>query len=199
MEILLTSNTTAVVGNISTDAVAKSSNSTSATTEVTTTTTDAGVNETLVKEAAGEVTSQVATDEVTTDANTEGTVTDETATDETVADDIVTDETATDEVVTDETITEGIDTEEVVGEVGSDVAVEGEDIMIDDPYVDPIMNGDMGEGMVVDPGMTGVKDPLLSSWPFVIGISVAVLFVSIALGAFLAKRKIKKGIELYED
>lgn len=59
------------------------------------------------------------------------------------------------------------------------------------------------EGMYTDPGMeTGmaeVKDPLLSSWPFVIGISGLVLIVSVALGAFLARRKIKKGIDLYED
>ena len=55
------------------------------------------------------------------------------------------------------------------------------------------------EGMVVDAMGTGVKDPLLSSWPFVIGISIAVLAISVALGVLLAKRKIKKGIELYED
>ena len=56
-----------------------------------------------------------------------------------------------------------------------------------------------GEGMIVDAMGTGVKDPLLSSWPFVIGISFAVLAVSVALGVLLAKRRIKKGIELYED
>lgn len=56
------------------------------------------------------------------------------------------------------------------------------------------------EGMMMDP-MAGaqVKDPILSSWIFVIGISVLVLAASVALGIFLAKRKIKKGIELYED
>lgn len=56
------------------------------------------------------------------------------------------------------------------------------------------------EGMVMDP-MAGAqgKDPILSSWIFVIGISVLVLAASVALGIFLAKRKIKKGIELYED
>jgi hypothetical protein len=65
--------------------------------------------------------------------------------------------------------------------------------------------GETGEGMPTEDGMvvdamgTGVKDPLLSSWPFVIGISVAVLAISVALGVLLAKRKIKKGIELYED
>lgn len=55
-----------------------------------------------------------------------------------------------------------------------------------------------GEGTMVDP-MGAVKDPLLSSWPFVIGISAAVLAVSVTIGVLLAKRKIKKGIELYED
>ncbi len=56
------------------------------------------------------------------------------------------------------------------------------------------------EGMMMDP-MAGAqtKDPILSSWIFVIGISVLVLAASVALGIFLAKRKIKKGIELYED
>jgi hypothetical protein len=56
------------------------------------------------------------------------------------------------------------------------------------------------EGMMIDPmSGAGVKDPLLSSWPFVIGISAAVLAISIVIGVLLAKRKIKKGIELYED
>ncbi len=54
-------------------------------------------------------------------------------------------------------------------------------------------------GMNTEMGVPSAKDPLLSSWPFVIGISAAVLLVSVALGILLAKRKIKKGIELYED
>ena len=68
--------------------------------------------------------------------------------------------------------------------------------------MDAGMNGEgmpTEEGMVVDTMGAGVKDPLLSSWPFVIGISTVVLAVSVALGVLLAKRKIKKGIELYED
>lgn len=59
-----------------------------------------------------------------------------------------------------------------------------------------------GEGTMVDPTMMNGavgKDSLLSSWPFVIGISTAVLLVSIVLGTLLARRKIKKGIDLYED
>ncbi len=58
-------------------------------------------------------------------------------------------------------------------------------------------DGEMS-GDVLDTETT-VKDPLLSSWPFVIGISVVTLAVSIVIGILLAKRKIKKGFELYED
>ncbi|HHX11789.1 MAG TPA: hypothetical protein GX731_03130 [Clostridiales bacterium] len=65
---------------------------------------------------------------------------------------------------------------------------------------------DMGfdDGMYMDDpsmevGMGEVKEPLLSSLPFVLGVSGGVLIISIALGAFLASRKIKKGIDLYED
>ncbi len=54
----------------------------------------------------------------------------------------------------------------------------------------------MGSETLAD---AGVKDPLLASWPFVIGISAGVLAISIVIGIFLAKRKIKKGIDLYED
>jgi hypothetical protein len=70
---------------------------------------------------------------------------------------------------------------------------------IDGEYFDPGFydGGYMEPGM--DMGMAEVNDPLLSSWPFVIGISAAVFVVSIALGALLAKLKIKKGIDLYED
>ncbi len=60
-------------------------------------------------------------------------------------------------------------------------------------------DGDMYMDPVMETGMAQVKDPLLSSWPFVIGISAGVLLISMVLGALLARRKIKKGIELYED
>ncbi len=52
----------------------------------------------------------------------------------------------------------------------------------------------------MDGNMTATqKDPILASWPFVIGISSGTLFISILIGILLAKRKIKKGFELYED
>lgn len=58
------------------------------------------------------------------------------------------------------------------------------------------------DGTMVDPtlqaGAAG-KDSLLTSWPFVIGLSAGVLLISIVLGVLLAKMKIKKGIYLYED
>ncbi len=95
-----------------------------------------------------------------------------------------------------------------IAEEGTDaVMVETEATAVSEPV--PVFEGgpvgDIGfdEGMYMDPtmetGMAEVKDPLLSSWPFVIGISAVVLLVSMALGALLARRKIKKGIELYED
>lgn len=60
-------------------------------------------------------------------------------------------------------------------------------------------------GMEGDPGINGenmegtLKDPLLSSWPVVIGISIATIALGLALGILLAKKRIKKGIVLYED
>lgn len=67
---------------------------------------------------------------------------------------------------------------------------------------DGVSTGDMGgiTGEVPAAGMGGTgKDPLLSSWPFVVGITFLTLAISVAFGILLAKRKIKKGIELYED
>ncbi|BCJ93138.1 hypothetical protein acsn021_07070 [Anaerocolumna cellulosilytica] len=62
-----------------------------------------------------------------------------------------------------------------------------------------IYGGEMTGEIPGDVTGTGAKDPLLSSWPFVIGITVVTLAVSIGVGILLAKRKIKKGFELYED
>lgn len=72
-------------------------------------------------------------------------------------------------------------------------------MVVDEGYIDPGFydEGFMEPGMEME--MTEVKDPFLSSWINVAGISAAVLVVSIALGALLAKLKIKKGIDLYED
>lgn len=77
-----------------------------------------------------------------------------------------------------------------ISTVSIDAGDAGMPVMAEDgTFFDPMMEA----------GMTEVKDPLLASWPFVLGISGAVLLVSVALGAFLARRKIKKGIEIYED
>ena len=42
-------------------------------------------------------------------------------------------------------------------------------------------------------------DSLLSNWFFVGGISGSVLLLSIVIGLLLAKAKIKKGFDVYED
>lgn len=73
--------------------------------------------------------------------------------------------------------------------LNSTESVAGNDIMVPDGSE---MMGEVS-------GDPQVKDPLLSSWPFVIGISTVSLAVSIVLGILLARRKIKKGFELYED
>ena len=85
---------------------------------------------------------------------------------------------------------------------GDNVVMEGDTGMVQSSgavAADPAM----AEGTQSDPamqaGMAGGKGTLLSSWPFVGGISIAVILVSIAIGTFLARRKIKKGIEIYED
>ena len=68
-------------------------------------------------------------------------------------------------------------------------------ITTDDVTVDnSMMDGPMGmtEG-------TKSNDPLLSKPVYVFGISAITVMVSIVLGILLAKKRIKKGIELYED
>ena len=65
-------------------------------------------------------------------------------------------------------------------------------VATEDIYMDPAFDMGMYDEYGMETGMAEVKDPLLSSWPFVIGISVAVLFVSVALGALLARRKSKR-------
>ncbi|MDF2588710.1 MAG: hypothetical protein K0S41_2551 [Anaerocolumna sp.] len=60
------------------------------------------------------------------------------------------------------------------------------------------VTGEMG-GEIIGGEVVSPKDPILSSWPFVIGISALTIVVGVLLGLLLAKRKIKKGFELYED
>jgi uncharacterized membrane protein AbrB (regulator of aidB expression) len=58
-----------------------------------------------------------------------------------------------------------------------------------------------GDGMYGEVGMetAAAKGSVMSSWVFVIGITVATLAISIVLGVLLAKKRIKKGFDLYED
>lgn len=47
---------------------------------------------------------------------------------------------------------------------------------------------------------TGISmDALLSNWFFVGGVTAAVLALSIVFGLLLAKSRIKKGFDVYED
>lgn len=186
MEIMLTSSNAAAeiklkeaaAGAASTDIAVAEATTNVVTKEVV---ADTAVTNTTTNEAVvidGATSEAAVVEEVTADGVAEGEV----------AVDVNMDEVTVDSEVTTEIVTDGVMVDEMI--------TTGEGVMGDDSYIDPAF---AEEGMYVDPGMGQIKDPLLSSWPFVIGISLAVLFVSIALGAFLARRKIKKGIELYED
>jgi len=104
------------------------------------------------------------------------------------------DAAGTDEAVTDEAKDDTIADEAINME-----STTGEGIYESGLNMDPAYMGGLDAGMLVEPTMAEGKGSLLSSWPFVIGISAAVLVISIVVGALLAKLKIKKGIELYED
>lgn len=81
--------------------------------------------------------------------------------------------------------------EKVMASAGeSDMAVAGGDDMT------AAGGDDMTGGNFTE---TEVKDPLLSNLPFVIGVSFGVIIIGLVAGYLLAKRKIKKGFELYED
>ena len=76
-----------------------------------------------------------------------------------------------------------------VNGIRNNIAVDGGMIVSGD------MNGEM-PGMETEVGGNG---SLLSSWGFVGGITAATLVVSIVIGILLAKKRIKKGFDLYED
>ena len=68
--------------------------------------------------------------------------------------------------------------------------------------------GDMGYAEGMEEYMTGMMgevqqvskvDELMSSWIFVGSAVAVVLTIGVILGILLAKHKIKKGIDLYED
>lgn len=80
-------------------------------------------------------------------------------------------------------------------------------IVTDKVMGDMSFSGDMGfvEGMEYMDGMmeetqeAPLADRLMDSWIFVGGVTAAVLVIGVLLGFLSAKRKIKKGIDLYED
>lgn len=79
-------------------------------------------------------------------------------------------------------------------------------MVVDGGYVSGDYTGDSGyvdgydgidSGSLVDTS-TGAKDPIMSSWLFVGGIMTVVMAASIFLGILLAKKRIKKGFDIYE-
>lgn len=87
----------------------------------------------------------------------------------------------------------GVDEGEVIDGTGDtgDMAIGGDTSIGGDM---PGVDGTYGETT----GST-TKDPFLSSYVPIAGISAATLVVGVIIGILLAKKKIKKGIDLYED
>lgn len=80
-----------------------------------------------------------------------------------------------------------------------------ETIVVDDFVVgDMGYTGDMDYMIGMDEMTVGTQeiplgDKLMGSWVFVGGVTAAVLVIGVLFGLLSAKRKIKKGIDLYED
>lgn len=73
--------------------------------------------------------------------------------------------------------------------------------MIDSGFNGGYMGGSDGmDGMGdISTGQVSKADELMGSWVFVGGITAGVLVLGVLAGLLLAKLKIKKGIDLYED
>lgn len=173
--------------NISDESASEESTSENVTTDTATTDgqleTEAGSESVDGTEIEGENTSEAATVDETEAAGEEGTTEEGTISED--------GEASLDGEVTEEG--EMATDDEIIMDDGTAVTTDGMDLGVDDGFYDEMYAGmETGDG-------TQVKDPLLSNWFFVIGISAATLVVSIALGILLAKKRIKKGIELYED
>lgn len=74
-------------------------------------------------------------------------------------------------------------------------------MIIDGSYNGGYMGGSDGmDGMGdISTGQVSKADELMGSWVFVGGITAGVLVLGVLAGLLLAKLKIKKGIDLYED
>ena len=68
--------------------------------------------------------------------------------------------------------------------------VDGKDFIGDTGFID---------GTDGTTAQISMADKLMSSWVFVGGVTAGVLVIGFLLGFLSAKRKIKKGIDLYED
>ena len=89
------------------------------------------------------------------------------------------------------------------GGTGTDAGMEGGDVGNMTGEAGMIGGGDTGmDGMAGMDGInteTGTSSSVTQSMPAMIGITAGVLALSILVGIVLAKLKIKKGINLYED
>lgn len=80
----------------------------------------------------------------------------------------------------------------------ADFEVIGGGMMVDSSFNGGYMGGSDGKGDI-STGQVSKADELMGSWVFVGGITAGVLALGVLAGLLCAKRKIKKGIDLYED
>lgn len=139
-------------------------------------------------------------DDVTVNTETTGAGADSVSTEEVVGEEgiAVEEDGAKEELEGSET--EGIDSSEQIN-VGVEGDINYDDMgMVDGGYD---IGGDYGmeTGAFPEMGMpeASPKGSVMSSWLFVLGISGITLVISIVLGILLAKKRIKKGFDLYED
>lgn len=119
------------------------------------------------------------------------------------SEEVSSEETASEEVASEQAVAEKTDEDTLEGEmeesaedIGGEAEVSSEEA--EGEVVEGEMDGMAPEGDMTE-GVTEVKDPLLSSPVAVGGISLAVIVAGCVIGFILAKRRIKKGIEVYED
>lgn len=153
--------------------------------------------DTVTEDAVGE--SEATTDATSDTVNTEEdtATTDTTTTDEANLEE---DTTTTDETnVEGETTDTSIKEEDSTDTTGMDTGVNEGEVIDASGDMSGMEGIDGMEGMEGEIAATTTKDPFLSSYVPIVGITAATLVVGTIIGILLAKKKIKKGIDLYED
>lgn len=113
--------------------------------------------------------------------------------------DDVFDEKLTDEEAEKENYSEDIGGEDMSMDMSMDVSMGGEDVAIGGNMIGGNMIGGSDDLYSGETSGSTVKDPVLSSIPFVASTISVALVIGIVLGILLGKKRIKKGFDSYEN